>query len=178
MKGTGIASMAVMPEVMLGALWFGLWQYPGYLVSDKGQVVSELKAPRVLKPIRMGEYRGLQLRMRDGSLGKVYLHRLVCEAFNGPPMPGQVCRHLDGDKTNNDFTNLAWGTQAENVADQVRHGTTCSGERNGNAKLTRADVAAMRAERDKANTPYHAIAKKYGVSTMTAHRAITGKSWR
>jgi hypothetical protein len=48
--------------------------------------------------------------------GKSYkVHQLVCEAFNGPKQEGQVCLHLDEDYTNNKPTNLAWGTQKENL---------------------------------------------------------------
>lgn len=42
--------------------------------------------------------------------------RLVCEAFNGPAPDGKpVCMHLDEDSRNNKPTNLAWGTQKENL---------------------------------------------------------------
>lgn len=42
-------------------------------------------------------------------------HRLICEAFNGPPQPGMVCMHLDENAANNKPVNLAWGTQKENL---------------------------------------------------------------
>lgn len=44
------------------------------------------------------------------------VHRLVCEAFNGPPPPGtQCCMHLDEDFRNNRPENLKWGTQKQNL---------------------------------------------------------------
>lgn len=56
-------------------------------------------------------------RMIFGFRGKSYkVHRLVCEAFNGPPpTPNAVVMHLDENATNNLSTNLKWGTQAENL---------------------------------------------------------------
>lgn len=48
-----------------------------------------------------------------GKTAKV--HRLVCEAFNGPAEPEQVCMHLDENSMNNMPSNLAWGTQKENL---------------------------------------------------------------
>lgn len=39
-------------------------------------------------------------------------------------------------------------------------------------------VRAMRAVRERTGLEYHAIAETFGVSTMTAYRAITGASWR
>lgn len=48
--------------------------------------------------------------------GKSYkVARLICEAFNGQPKPGQVCMHLDENSRNNRPENLRWGTQKENL---------------------------------------------------------------
>ena len=49
--------------------------------------------------------------------GKTYrVHKLVCEAFNGPkPFSGAVVMHMDSDSTNNAAANLKWGTQKENM---------------------------------------------------------------
>lgn len=45
------------------------------------------------------------------------VHRLVCEAFHGPPPPGRnICLHLDEDPDNNRPDNLRWGTQKENLS--------------------------------------------------------------
>ncbi len=48
--------------------------------------------------------------------GKTYgVHRLVCEAFWGPPpAPGLQADHKDGTKSNNHFENLEWVTDPEN----------------------------------------------------------------
>lgn len=48
--------------------------------------------------------------------GNMKVHRLVCEAFHGPPpFDGAVVIHLDEDATNNRIENLRWGTQKENM---------------------------------------------------------------
>lgn len=43
------------------------------------------------------------------------VHRLVCEAFNGPPQDGQVCMHMNENASDNRPENLAWGSQKENL---------------------------------------------------------------
>jgi len=88
------------------------------------------------------------------------------------------CRHLDGDKTNNNASNLKWGTKLENVGDRKAHGTTALGEANPMAKLTRDCVRQMKDYREKTGDSYRLIGIKFGVSAMTAYRAITGQSWR
>ena len=48
--------------------------------------------------------------------GRTYkVARLICEAFNGSPEPGQVCMHMDEDSRNNRSENLQWGSQKENL---------------------------------------------------------------
>lgn len=41
-------------------------------------------------------------------------HRIICAAIYGPPLPGQVCDHIDGNIFNNHPSNLQWVTPAEN----------------------------------------------------------------
>lgn len=153
-------------------------RFPFYEFHESGYVVSMARGrPRILKPIKMGEYMGLQLKRRDGSSEKQYLHRLIAEAYHGPAPTGFHCRHLDGDKSNNNAKNLAWGTPSQNNLDKNRHGTGISGESNPMAKLTAKAVEMMRRDRDETGDSYAKIAKRFNVSTMTAFRAITGKSW-
>jgi hypothetical protein len=87
-------------------------------------------------------------------------------------------RHLDTDMRNNSASNLAWGTAADNMNDALRMGKICFGERNGMARLTAERVAAMRKERTEARKTYKQLAAEFGVSTMAAFRAATGRSWK
>lgn len=153
-------------------------RFPMYSFMADGSVVSHSRRkPFIMSPIRMGSYVGLQLKGVDGQIHKEYLHRLICEAFNGPCPADHVCRHLDGDKTNNKAANLAWGTQTQNNMDKLEHGTAPNGEKNPMAKLRASEVMEMREIRRATGSPFHAIAKKFNVSPMTAYRAITGQCW-
>jgi HNH endonuclease len=154
-----------------------LADFPDYTFLADGSVYSCLTG-KILRPIRMGEYVGLQLRSYGGGFKKRYLHRLIAEAFHGPCPDRHQCRHLDGDRSNNAAANLAWGTPKENNADKAAHGTAAYGEKNPMAALSAGAVLAMRRRREKTGDSYAAIARAYGVSTMTAYRAITGQSWR
>lgn len=48
---------------------------------------------------------------------------LVMLAFVGERPEGMDIRHLDGVVTNNNLSNLCYGTRSENILDCVRHGT-------------------------------------------------------
>lgn len=99
---------------------------------------------------------------------------LVCEAFNGPRPPGAVVRHIDGSRENDRPENLAWGTQAENMADKQAHGTWQIGEGNGRSKLTREDVAYIRAHADETN---RGLAAVLGVSRQAVYDVRAGRTW-
>lgn len=108
---------------MTTTVWAEVPSYPGILVSSEGEVM--------VKPYPVATGNG-GVRMAGGTItrgqwdGSRYIyprrghktakvHRLVCEAFNGPPQPGQVCMHLNEDARDNRAANLAWGTQKENL---------------------------------------------------------------
>ena len=88
--------------------------YPGYRVSRDGGVEScwsrtvykTLTSTWLpLKPVPCRGY--LTVNPSDGfKKRRRYVHRLVLEAFVGPCPEGMVCRHLDGDRTNNRVENL------------------------------------------------------------------------
>lgn len=154
-----------------GMMWLPLPADPFLFVSEDGEVVSLHKSGRILKASLSGEYQGVKV----AGVTR-HIHRLVCETFHGPRHV-MVVRHLDGDRKNNRLSNLAWGTPLENSEDQARHGTRMCGERNPQSRLTRSAVEQMRQLRTTGRT-FKSIAKQFGVSPMTAHRAITGGTWK
>lgn len=52
----------------------------------------------------------------NGKTKYIYVHQLVCRAFNGEPLNERmIINHKDGNKQNNCAGNLEWITQSENV---------------------------------------------------------------
>jgi hypothetical protein len=89
------------------------------------------------------------------------VHTLVLLAFRGPCPPGMMCRHLNGDKTDNRLENLVWGTAAENNADMVRHGRWHGGRR---ARLSQEQINEIRAANLSVPGTAQTLADKYGFS--------------
>lgn len=128
--------MAVYDPTTPGEIWYPIPSLPGYELSSDLRVRSF----RLLGQAKGGVYGGLSDRWRpisiyplrsghlafhvriDGKARTVYLHHVVAEFAYGPTPPGLMILHRDDDKTNNLASNLGFGTQAINVADQRRNG--------------------------------------------------------
>lgn len=114
--------------------WKIIAEAPDYAISDKGRVkriVPDWQGKylgRILKPsIQRGGYHLYLLRVGGKNLYRK-AHRLVCEAWNGPPpSPMSHAAHWDGDTGNNTPRNLRWATALENAVDKERHGRVFRG---------------------------------------------------
>ncbi|ELY4813433.1 HNH endonuclease [Cronobacter sakazakii] len=70
----------------------------------------------------------------NGQRKRMPVHVLVAQNYLPPrPSSSHQIRHLDGDKTNNHFENLAWGTAKENADDRKSHGRTSCGVKHSKA---------------------------------------------
>lgn len=108
-----------------------------------------------------------------------YVHRLVCEAFHGPAPIGRECvAHFDGSRSNNTPANLRWVSYAENEADKLRHGTTARGSRSGTAKLTEAQVTAIRAAYRLGIATQADLSRAFGVVQTKISEIVNHKTWR
>lgn len=97
----------------------------------------------------------------DGRTRKV--HVLVAAAFLGPrPFAGAVVRHLDGNPSNNNVENLAYGTPSENVLD----GYDYRGYLKRNQKLTERAAAEIKFRLEQGERG-RSLAREYGVSEQT-----------
>jgi hypothetical protein len=114
--------------------------------------------------------------------GKTRVHRIVAEAWHGPPpSPKHVVDHIDSDKTNNHPNNLEWVTQSENLARARAKGRMSNpplhqGVDQHCAKLSRAKVVDVRRRR-KAGETWTSIARDVGVTPTSARSAGIGKTW-
>ncbi len=152
--------------------------FPEYIVSALGVVVSlKKRSVRVIRQVSERGYMRVWL-CGGGAQVRFRVHRIVLLAWVGPCPPGEVARHLDGNPSNNSVENLAWGTQSENVADSVRHGTrrVHRGSKNGQSKLTEDEAAAI-ADLVTSGWKQRDVARFFGVSQRTVCKINTGAGW-
>ena len=102
-----------------------LKEYPNYEISPTGEIYSLLSNKIILGSYtRKGGYRTVSVKNASGDTKTVFVHRLVAMAYIRLPKPWEEVNHKDGDKLNNDVSNLEWVTQRENFMHAVRNGLT------------------------------------------------------
>jgi len=149
--------------------------FPGYFVNRLGEVLSTRRGVRFKKPtISRTGYERVSLQIGGSKDKHKHVHALVLEAFVGPCPEGHEIRHKNGNPVDNRLENLSYGTPLENAADKQAHGTTSRGEDRPLAKLTEADVVAIRAD----PRPLKVIAEEYGTTKSNISQIRNRKRWK
>lgn len=167
---------------MIEERWKFIENYPDYEVSDKGKVRSYKRGwLHFLKLIKdQGGYFHVTL-YNDKSYKTFRIHRLVLEAFIGYASNNYEANHKDGDKENNNFTNLEWVTSQENKEHAVKMGLRSKkavvGEKTSSAKLKDGEVWLIK------KLLYHNIkvgfiSKMFKVSYSTIDAIKRGWYWK
>ena len=144
-----------------------------YEVSNAGRVRTTRTGHIKKLTIDKKSGRPFLLLWKDNIYKVARVGRLVLFAFRGAPPSGYECCHNDGDPTNNRLGNLRWGTPASNQRDRVKHGTSNRGEQCGTAKLTEAQVLAIRSDPRR----HVEIAAEYHIQQSQISRIKNGQRW-
>lgn len=169
--------------------WKDITGFPGYQVSDHGQVRSFWKrtgwgkgtflvsvAQRILHPGIVQGYLFVNL-WKDGKPTNSKIHRLVLTTFMGPCPSGLEGCHNDGKRSNNFLLNLRWDTRKENMRDSVKHGThNCL--RHYPAKLNAAQVIQIRKLYATKGHTMRGLAKVFGVCQGTISTIVHRRKWK
>jgi hypothetical protein len=165
-----------MNTEILSGNWKQHPKFQDYYFCDDGRAASKKNGKfRQLVGTKCGQMGYMAIAVLGSK--KIYIHRSVCELFNGLPMPGQQCRHLDGKRINNAASNLKWGTASENNEDKILHGTNGEGDKNPMAKLTKKDVKEIR-NRVASGESQISMCSIFNVSPMTISRVVRKETWK
>ena len=141
-------------------------------VYSKGKILNQRLNNRGSKG-----YYVISTRTKGGKRLTIYVHILVVTAFHGEkPSKDHLCRHLDGDSYNNDESNLAWGTQKENMGDALAHGTVAMAEKHYASIRTEDDVKEIRA-RAISGEKLSIISADFNIRESMCYQIATGIKW-
>ena len=150
--------------------WKTIKDYPRYRVSSLGNIeglsvwFSKDGYPKI------SIYTG-------GKCVKLFVHRMVAEAFIHNPKGKPQVNHKNGIKTDNRVNNLEWCTVSENNQHAYNTGLkNAKGERNGFSKFSKEDVLEIR--RLDGTLTRKEIADRYGISLQHLSGIINRKFWK
>ncbi len=168
--------------------WKPVVGYEGlYEVSDLGRVKSLTRTipdktfgtknitGRFLSLTPHRKYVTVRLSKNHKSINAL-VHRLVIQAFVGECPEGLEVCHKNGIGTDNQLSNLRYGTHKSNMSDRLEHGTSGKGSDNSQAKLTDKDIAEIKWARSFGFT-HQAIADYFNVCRQTITLIINNKRW-
>jgi hypothetical protein len=163
-------------------IWRPVVGYEGlYEVSNLGRVRSAFRCGTrgcILKQKRVGNGNYLTVGLsKHHHQTFIPVHRLVCEAWHGPP-PFENARvlHWDDNKDNNIPNNLRWGTSMENADDAKRNNRSPRGENHGRAKVSREDVEQIRLLH-KQGVSQLELAGRYNIGSSAVSNIVNRKTW-
>ena len=116
-------------------IWKTIEGYDSYEISNKGNVRNKCTGKILIGDKNNMGYRRVALHneFTPPSKGKrEFVHRLVAKHFVDGYQEGLVVNHLDGNKLNNDASNLEWTTKSGNDLHAFKTGLretqrTCKG---------------------------------------------------
>ena len=153
-----------------------------YQISDKGRIFTKRRLDgnriiygRELHPVITKDgYLKVGLTT-NGITKKFYVHRLVASQFIENPQNLPQVNHKDGNKLNNNVSNLEWCTKEQNQNHAVENNLMQHGEARPSSKLTEKDVLEI--YKLKGILSGEEIGKRYGVSKNTINVILRGKKW-
>jgi hypothetical protein len=157
-----------------------------YMVSSYGRVKSLSKkdkrgntqSERILSiPRHTKYYNMVSLVDKDGKVKTASVHRLVALAFLENPLNLECVNHKDGNKLNNDISNLEWISIADNTrhAHKTRLNPSKKGENNPKSKLTEKQVIELRHLYSTKKYKTKFLSEKFNLKNI--HDIINYKTW-
>lgn len=151
-----------------------------YFVTDTGQIYSQ-KADKFLSYQKDKDgYAKVQMMSTDDKRHRYSVHRLVLENFNPVEnMKNLQVNHKDGNKLNNNLSNLEWCNCKENIAHAVKMGLRAKqyGEYNPMSKLTEKEVKEIIQLLLTHKYTSKEIGEKYGVNADYANSIRRKEIW-
>jgi hypothetical protein len=154
-------------------------EFPNYFISNMGRLyTTKLK---LVKKFIFNKGSGYyQVILTNDKIRKNFsVHRLLALAFIPNPQKKREINHKDGNKTNNNLSNLEWITHSENALHAYKNGLHefQRGEKGGNHKLTEKEVLEIRRLKNEEGYSYKKIAKMFHIGESTAYCIVKKLRW-
>jgi len=159
--------------------WSKVKNFSNYSISTSGCVRNDL-TQKIVKITTNRGYGRVGLYSNDRQNKKMLVHRLVAEAFLENPNKYPVVNHVDGNKLNNNLSNLEWCSISHNVKHSYSIGLSKpipSNEKHHNSKLSMEIVNEIRLLY-RQGMYQKDIAKKFGIIQQNVSSIVRGLTWK
>ena len=146
-----------------------------YYITDEDKVIN-INTGREVKQNTKERYIRVSMLKKDGKCTRLLCHRLKMMAFNPVEnMENLQVNHIDGNKKNNNLTNLEWTTSEENIRHAIDNNLRAT--INGASKLTPEQVIEIyrRATNGERNID---LGKEFNIHPDQVGRIKNKKAWK
>lgn len=143
----------------------------GYFINEEGKIFStKQKTLKQLKTrVNSRGYEEIKIQRNNYKV-----HRLVAIAYISNPENLPQVNHIDGNKLNNDVSNLEWATNSDNQYHAWKTGLQPK-RHASNASLTQKEADAIREEYVNTKIGTLELSRKYNVSKTTIKDILNAK---
>ena len=167
-------------------VWKDIQGYEGlYKISNFGNIKSK---SGIFKKQFISFKGYLRIKLSNNGEYKSYtVSRLVATAFIPNPENKPEVNHIDGNKLNNNISNLEWTTKSENAIHAFKNGLRKTnfkpkrGVINNFSKLTEEDVKYIRKNYIKHNgksSNSRELANLFNVTIVNINHIVNRKTWK
>lgn len=102
--------------------WSTINDFPNYMISSESRIINKTTVKSIsISYNKLHNHRQVRL-WNNGKSRLLKLYRLKAIAFIPNPNNKREVNHKDGDRMNEDISNLEWVTPSENMKHSVRNG--------------------------------------------------------
>lgn len=156
-----------------------------YFADDNGHIWSEHKQNYLTEDEDKDGYKKVLLMTTDKPVGKGHrfsVHRLILSTFNPiPDMRKYQVDHINGNRQDNQLSNLRWTTCKENLANENtrphRRVYDQNGTHNASAILTKESLISLIDDANSGNFTRQNIYEKYNIGDETLRRILKRETY-
>lgn len=161
-------------------MWKKIPLYEGYSISDFAEVRND-RTKLILKQFLRNGYKSIGL-YKDRKCHFFVVHSLMVRVFCDNWDKSLVACHMDGNKLNNELSNIKLLSQKENMSHKILHGTAMLGNKNNQTKLSEEDIYKIREllslkDGTRKTAGKRKIAAMFGVTRNAITNIEKGLSW-